>query len=390
MKKSTNIINSDSLTYDELSLLLMDKTDMVDCTMSIIDLCNECGGNNLIYDTKHGILVCESCGHICESCIYDHSVEKAKNGSMDNSRCCMPTNVMLPQSSLSNSITGKGCKRLRTLNNWGIMPYKERSLNKELVKISKICAEYAIVGCIVDDAKIFYKKMSEYRPTNTLSNCNTKKNNVGSLITRGRNQTGILAACVYYACKKHGNIKSTKEISNMFKIPSSKVAKGCKIFLKYAEDDDNGINVDYEDGDKYIKHVCKNFKLSDSQINEIQRIYEKTKELDILDDHTQSAVIVGCILFGCQEMDIQTVDIDKLATLTKTSEMTINKIHEVLMSNKKNIALFDDDKKEDECDKETLKILTKRKKEIEQLDTNKIILNDFLTNYKINYSIIEY
>ena len=63
-----------------------------------------------------------------------------------------------------------------------------------------------------EEAKNLYKTISEVR------------------IHRGSNRSGIIAACIYYACIIHKCPRSTKEIAEIFKLNITSMTKGCKKF----------------------------------------------------------------------------------------------------------------------------------------------------------------
>ena len=51
-------------------------------------------------------------------------------------------------------------------------------------------------------------------------------------ISRGSNRKGIIAACVFYACKECNVPRSSKEIANMFDIDITVMTKGCVVVMK--------------------------------------------------------------------------------------------------------------------------------------------------------------
>ena len=51
-------------------------------------------------------------------------------------------------------------------------------------------------------------------------------------ISRGSNRIGIIAACIYYACKECEVPRSTNELSSLFQIDNKIMTKGCKNFTE--------------------------------------------------------------------------------------------------------------------------------------------------------------
>ena len=51
-------------------------------------------------------------------------------------------------------------------------------------------------------------------------------------ISRGSNQTGIIAACVYNACKECNVPRTINELSELFNIEPKVMTKGCKNYTE--------------------------------------------------------------------------------------------------------------------------------------------------------------
>ena len=152
--------------------------------------CEECKTFTLVYqDGQH---VCSNCGLIQQKKL-SHDAEYRFYGENDNKmsnpeRVGMPANYMLPQSSLGTLISQRSfdkqhIKRMVQYNSWSQMPYRERSLYKTCCLISNRCKMHGLPSVIIDRAQDFY---------NTIKDVN---------ISRGDNRDGLIAACVYYACK---------------------------------------------------------------------------------------------------------------------------------------------------------------------------------------------
>ena len=109
----------------------------------------------------------------------------------------------------AQKINFKGYNRLSLIQRQGQMPYKEKSLMDELIKIQAKCKEYGITQNIIDTAKILYKKISDSKHTKGVR----KGKN---MIMRCINRKSMIAACVFYACKVQGEPRSPKEIADIY------------------------------------------------------------------------------------------------------------------------------------------------------------------------------
>ena len=95
------------------------------------DFCSQCKTNTLIYDS--GNYFCEKCG-LCQSKRLSEEAEYRYYGDVDNKssnpeRVGMPTNILLPKSSLGSLISSKSYfnhnfKKMIKYNTWTSMPYR--------------------------------------------------------------------------------------------------------------------------------------------------------------------------------------------------------------------------------------------------------------------------
>ena len=302
------------------------------------DACYECGEKDtLIEDTTKGIIVCTSCGSINQELI-DESPEWRQYNNDDSksdylNRCGGPNSYFLPKSSLGTSIAGSCYGRLKTIQKWNSMVYKERSLNSVLEGIIDKCTKYGIQKIIIDDAKIMYKKLSECKYTDG-------KNKGRNIIFRGNNRKSLIAACVFISCIKNKNPLNPKEVAKMFDLHVTRITKGCKQLYRLMKTyDEHNIfdDVDTSNPEFYIARYCKKLNVPASYCQVAVDVSKNCTKLKIASDHTPQSVAAGSILIM--------VDYKKLGTskkyiseLFKISEVTISKIYRK-MAEYKNILL---------------------------------------------------
>jgi transcription initiation factor TFIIIB Brf1 subunit/transcription initiation factor TFIIB len=281
----------------------------------------------IVEDYSKGYSVCSSCGLVLTN-IIDKAPEW-KNGSDNNSdRCGHTINHFLPQSSLGTTIEGFGRSKVKTLNSWNSMPYKEISLNKVLKEIQFRCTKHSILKCIQDDAKILYKYISECRH---LSGIN--KGNI--VITRGNNRKSIIAACVFFACKRKEDTRSPKEIAYIFDLKDTEITTGCKNFLLLAKNrrlmGNKNITIDLKSSEPvhFIPRFCRELHIDKKYIPTIIQISSNIQKLGIASIHTPLSVATGSILIVS---DIYSLKISKkkISQQFGISEVTIGKTYKGL------------------------------------------------------------
>ena len=117
--------------------------------------CISCGSSNIVIDENNSCNVCQDCG-VINKIFLDKNPSFNKDDSSSSYGC--PTSYFFPKSSMGTKINFKGYNRLSLIQRQGQMPYKEKSLMDELIKIQAKCKEYGITQNIIDTAKVLYKK----------------------------------------------------------------------------------------------------------------------------------------------------------------------------------------------------------------------------------------
>jgi len=182
--------------------------------------CNDCKSRNLV--ELNGYYVCQKCG-LYNDCIIDSGQEWRFYGADDNkgndqSRCDIPTNELLPKTSIGSLVgfstrENKTSKRIRNMNYWNAIPYRESSLLESFNNITIMSQNSGINHCIIEEAKYMYKKVTDIK-----SSRRTKKE-------------AMKAGCVMLACKLKGVPRNCSEIAQIFKLKNNKTfRKSIKAF----------------------------------------------------------------------------------------------------------------------------------------------------------------
>lgn len=281
--------------------------------LSILDYhnkikCDGCGSEDIVKDEN--LFTCALCFNVVDTVI-DCSAEwryygKDDNKSDDPSRCGLPTNSLLPKSSLG-SIVGRGPKDtrelhcVRKLQTWTSMPYSERKLLNVFDKFSNNTSNKGISGKVLFDAKKLYKEVSSVK------------------ISRGDNNEGLIAACVYYACILNKVPRSIKEIAQMFNISPMVLTKGNSRFQKL-----NPMNVTSSSPQDFISRFGSNINLCKTHIDECVDLTNFLELNDIITDNSPTSTAAGIISYFCI---YKKLDITKkyIASVCGVSEVTVTK-----------------------------------------------------------------
>ena len=286
---------------------------------------DKCCDNPENYLQDEEIIVCSKCGKSINNII--NSPEWRYYGSEDSkrsdpTRCGMPVNLLLPNSSVGTTINNRGnyMDRLSTRQRWNSMPYKERSKYKIFVDIETKCNTNNIPKIIVETSKSLYSVIAETK------------------ISRGQNRKGVIAACVFNACKECKVPRSIKEISKIFDIDSKVLTKGCKNYTEIIRLNKISINR-YQNLDTiqlgdFIDRFCYNLSINEEDTRIIKTVAEVSDDLHLTYDNTPPAMATGCIylVVKLKEINLSKKDISEKCNI---SEVTINKCYKKLEENEK-------------------------------------------------------
>jgi len=285
----------------------------------------ECCNKSINCNEINGVLVCSVCSNIISNIL--NGPEWRYYGSDDNrssdpTRCGMPVNILLPKSSVGSIILNqktkeKNMNNIRKYQEWSSMTYKERSLYKVFNQITEITKLNELPKVIEIESKSLYKIISDTK------------------ISRGNNRKGIIAACVYFACKTCNASRSQKEIAQMFSIRFPIITKGCKLFQEIIQMSNHKTRiidaVSIKSSD-FIDRFCNKLNIEDIHIEKIKNIEKNITRYNIISEVRPDSISAGCILLYCK---LNNIDIDKkdISKICKISEVTINKCYKKIENN---------------------------------------------------------
>jgi len=307
---------------DQLSKISQDLE--VDLGVFESERCKLCHSDSV--KESNGLLVCEKCSSVNGN-IIEYGQEWRYYGPNDNktsdpTRCGMPTNSLLPNSSLGSVISTKynesyKMRKIRNVHMWNSSDYQENSLIKSFTNISILAKNSGISSCIIEEAKFMYKEVSKCQ------------------ITRGENKTATQAASVQLACKIKGYPRNSDEIAEIFKVSKRAMRKAAKSF----EEIWNAINhnkICSEDNSiypslstHYVHRFCSKLNMSEEIYQICKDVCEIVEEEGILSTHIPLSRAAGCIYLVCYicELDVTKQDIFKFCNV---SEVTTNKCFQKL------------------------------------------------------------
>jgi len=276
--------------------------------------CDSC--SSVVCLTDDGFLTCtnQRCGIVYKD-ILDHGAED--NQSSDPTRCGMPVNPLLVESSygckvLCDGATSYEMRKFRRYTEWQSMPYREKSQYDEFQCITIIAHNGGLPKIIVDEALRYHKKISEFKTY------------------RGLNRDGIILASIYIACRKHGCPRTIKEIATIFNLDNTSATRGCKNAITII----NELEHEFANSDKtifsktkpeaFIERYCSRLNINSELTKVCQFVATRIEKNNLIPENTPHSIAAGIIYFVSQicNLNISKKDVNRI---TEISEVTINK-----------------------------------------------------------------
>jgi transcription initiation factor TFIIB len=199
-------------------------------------------------------------------------------------------------------------KLIRKYHMWNSMSYKERSLYNIFDSITVHAANNGIPTSIIEEAKVFYKKLSESR------------------ISRGDNRSGLIASSIYMSCKTNKVPRSTKEIAKIFNLKLTTMTKGCKKFQ-----DIMNMNLESSCPIDFIQRFSSKLSIP-KEVKELCKVVvEKADELNIVSENTPPSIAAASI-YLCNVVCDLGISKKDLAGACEISQVTLTKCYKKLFT----------------------------------------------------------
>lgn len=274
-------------------------------------------GGAVILHPKDGLYVCMQCNVVADRVI-DGGAEWrcfANDSSFraDPTRCGMPINNLLPESSMGTMIgmvpnESYHMRMLRKYQSWTSMPYKERSLYGVFDTLSINAGNGGIPTSIVTEAKNLYKQAS------------------ASGVTRGSNRSGLIASSMYVACKRANVPRSAKEMAKMFHIQQSTMTRGCKRFQEIVP-----IELGLTRPSDFVQRMMSRLSIDKSVRDACMRAVEIVQDMGLVEENSPPSVAATCIFMVCVDLGLNKIDKKQVAAACDVSIVTISRCYKKLL-----------------------------------------------------------
>ena len=307
-----------------------DKPNTLECLYRVAgdrENCERCQFSLAFSD--EGFLTCTNnkCGIIYKD-ILDHSPEWRYYGADDNqssdpTRCGMPINPLLEQSSYGCRVLCMGkssyeMRKIRRYTEWQSMPYKEKSQYDEFQRITIYANNAGISKKIIDDAIRYHKKICDYEQS-----------------FRGDNKDGLIAASIYISCRINNYPRTAKELAAVFNLDVTSATQGCK----NAQTILNILEKDMDNKDKtafcktkpedFIERYCSKLNINTELTKLCKFIAIKIEKNNLMPENTPHSISAGVVYFISQLCNLN-ISKREVKLISEISEVTINKCYKKL------------------------------------------------------------
>jgi transcription initiation factor TFIIB len=253
--------------------------------------------------TEDGFLACSNpkCSVIYKDMV-DQTAEWRYYGADDNNnndptRCGMPVNPLLVESSYGCKVICQGAtsyemRKIRRYTEWQSMPYKEKSQYDEFMRITIIAHNAGIPKIIIDEALRFHKKISEHKTF------------------RGLNRDGIIAASIYISCRTNDCPRTAKEIATIFTLDNTSATKGCKnatVILNEIESEmtnNDKTSLCKTKPEDFIERYCSKLNINQELTKCSKFVALRIQKGNIIPENTPHSIAAGIVYFIAQSCNL--------------------------------------------------------------------------------------
>lgn len=286
--------------------------------------CPQCGSTNIVL-SDYNINVCLSCKSSLGVELDFRPEWRNDDKGEDMSRCNMPRNELLPDSSMAICIGGRTRGLLssdlaRTLT-WNSVPHHERSLQYKLNSISYVCKMNDISDAIIESTSKLYHDIIR------------KLEEVQSKRKRANNDKGLMAGALYISFLIYRKPKTYADVAQIFEIETRYVSAAVSLFSKYfpnliPQSDSTEPSSNMAD---LITEFCDALNMQAEHKARVKNIVDRVLKLGILENNIDTSVVAGSIFFVASEygLPIKPSDINERCHV---SVPTINKVCDKITS----------------------------------------------------------
>jgi len=256
--------------------------------------CPSCGKKKMVTDNNSGELFCGVCGFVINDKIEDTGAEwrTFSNEESNRTRVGAGTSLRMHDMGLSTIIgpankdsTGKplsssmksSIERLRTWDSRSqAHSSSERNLRQALNEMDKLRDKLALGEAVVEKGAYIYRKAMEKK------------------LVRGRSIHGLVAACLYAACRTTGTPRTLDDIANGINIRRKDVARCYRLIYRELE-----LKMPVFDPVKGVSRIASFVELSEKSKRNAVEILNQAKKLGEIAGKDPMGIAAAALYLAC-------------------------------------------------------------------------------------------
>jgi len=259
-------------------------------------LCGRCGKKGMLTDNVTGERFCGKCGFVISETLQDAGPEWrsfSKEGGADPTRTGAPTSLTMHDRGLATIIIGAANKdatgkpltasmkssieRLRTWDSRSqAHSSSERNLRQALNEMSKLKDKLALTDAVVEKAAYIYRKALEKK------------------LVRGRSIQGLVAACLYAACRNTETPRTLLDIANGMNIKKKDIARCYRLIFRELE-----LKMPVVDPVKGVSRIASIAKLTEKSKRKAIEILNQAKETGLSAGKDPMGIAAASLYLAC-------------------------------------------------------------------------------------------
>jgi len=280
--------------------------------------CPECGRSNLIRDYEAGELVCEHCGFVISSTLFDHGPEWRAfdiKQREKRTRVGAPLTWTIHDRGLSTIIdwhdrdaSGRKLKpgqkaRVYRLRKWHrrskISGATQRNLAYALSELTKVSYKLNLPRNVLETASILYRRIVRKR------------------LIRGRSIQGVAAAAMYMACRQCKVVRTLEEVASAAHISKKEGGRNYRFLLRRLQ-----AKVPRIDPQRYVSKFVNHLSLSGDTEIIAMKIIDLAQELRLTSGRGPAGIAAAATYIAGQLTGEQRTQ-GEIAKSARVTEVTI-------------------------------------------------------------------
>lgn len=256
--------------------------------------CPSCAKNTMQTDVTTGEMFCRNCGYVVAEKIEESGPEwrAFSNDESDRSRVGAGTSLTMHDMGLSTVIgaadkdaTGKplsasmksSIDRLRTWDSrTQTHSSADRNLRQALSELDKMKDKMALAESVVEKAAYIYRKAMEKK------------------LVRGRSIHGLIAACLYAACRNTETPRTLDDVAESINIRRKDVARCYRLIYKELD-----LKMPVADPTKGISRIASTANLSEKTKRMAMEILNKAKKIGMVAGKDPMGIAAAALYLAC-------------------------------------------------------------------------------------------